>query len=677
MPSHSTEQTIISQLDPQLKQHLQKMATAIRVLAMDAVQKADSGHPGLPMGCAELGAYLFSNLLRYNPKNPNWINRDRLILSAGHGSMWLYSCLHLSGFDVTMDDLKQFRQLHSRTPGHPEYGMTPGVETTTGPLGQGLANGVGTALGMKMLASRWNTLEFQLIAPKVFVLAGDGCMMEGISHEACSLAGHLSLDNLIVLYDSNDVCLDGMLSECDSDDTQGRFRALGWDVYEMNGNDLEAIHQTLNMALMHQTKPILIISKTQIGKGAPTKAGTNKAHGAPLGEEEVKQAKCALGVTEEPFFVPRAVYEFFSEKCHKDQEKEKAWQRLFANWSHHYPEKRREFDFMTSNEIPPEVLQELFQLKITLGAAGRQSSSEVIQYLASKLPQLCGGSADLSCSDLTMIKNGGIISRDYFGGRNIKFGVREFAMAAMASGLKETGALLPFVGTFLTFSDYMRNAVRLASLMRMQVVYQFTHDSVFLGEDGPTHQPVEQVASLRAIPHLQVIRPAGSHEVKMAWHAALKYQGPTALILSRQKVKEVPETYVPFDDGMKKGAYVVRKEKGERAEYTLIATGSELALACDVADELVRLGKSVRVVSMPCWMLFEQQSAAYKEELFGKKAGRKVSIEAASDFGWHKYIGSDGIAIAVEDFGMSAPASMIAKELGFTVEDIIERIIAS
>ena len=350
---------------------------------------------------------------------------------------------------------------------------------------------------------------------------------------------------------------------------------------------------------------------------------------------------------------------------------------MFESWSRQYPEKRRQFDSMTNKQIDRSILEELSQIKMTPGIAGRQSSSEVIQWLASKLPQLYGGSADLSCSDLTAIKGAGTVSKDHFSGRNIKFGVREFAMAAMASGMRETGAILPFVGTFLTFSDYMRNAVRLAALMRMHVVYQFTHDSVFLGEDGPTHQPVEHIASLRAIPHLQVIRPAGSHEVKMAWRAALQYEGPTALILSRQKIKEVPETILSYEEGMGRGAYVVRREKGAKADYTLIATGSELSLACDVADELVRLGKSVRVVSMPCWRLFEEQLPEYKQSLFGPTSGRKVSIEAASDFGWHKYIGLDGIAIAVEDFGLSAPAPMIAKELGFTVEDIIERVIAS
>lgn len=676
MSSHSLDPLAISKLDQTLKHHLQKIAAAIRVLSMDAVQKADSGHPGLPLGCAELGAYLYGVLLRHNPKNPKWIDRDRFILSAGHGSMWLYSCLHLAGFDLDMDELKRFRQLHSKTPGHPEFSHTPGVESTTGPLGQGIGNAVGAALGLKMLAAKFNTREFPLFSSRVFALAGDGCMMEGISHEACSLAGHLSLDNLVLIYDSNDISLDGPLLESASEDTRGRFRALNWDVYEMNGNSLEDIHETMQTALQYQKRPVLIIAKTQIGKGAPTKAGTSKVHGAPLGEEEIRRAKFDMGLSEEAFFVPKSVYGFFSEKRDRDQEEERAWQNLFANWSHHYPEKRAEFDACFSHLLPVDFKSELFQLPMQTGVAGRQASSEVIQWLAAKLPNLYGGSADLSCSDLTVIKNGGFISKDHFHGRNIKFGVREFAMGAMASGLAQTGGIVPFVGTFLTFSDYMRNAIRLAALMRMQVVYQFTHDSIFLGEDGPTHQPVEQLASLRAIPHLQVIRPSGAHEVKMAWYAALTYKGPTVLALSRQKVKEVPGTGVPYEDGMARGAYIVYHGKKDIVDYTLIATGSELPLAYDVAMELERLGKDVRVVSMPSWYAFEAQSSAYKDALFGATAGKKVSIEAGSEMGWHKYIGSDGVAIAVDDFGFSAPAPILAREYGFTVEDCIERILA-
>lgn len=677
MSPHLVDSFSLQPLDPMLKSKLQKIATTIRVLSIDAVQKADSGHPGLPMGCAELGAYLYGVLMRYNPKNPEWINRDRMILSAGHGSMWLYSCLHLAGFDLSLDDIKQFRQMHSKTPGHPELGETPGVETTTGPLGQGLANGVGTALGLKMLGAKWNTKDVSLITSKVYVLAGDGCLMEGISHEACSLAGHLGLDNLVLIYDSNDICLDGPVSECASEDTKGRFRSMGWDVYEMNGHDLEDIHKTMQTALQHQKRPLLLIARTMIGHGSPGKSGTHKVHGAPLGEEEVRQTKFSLGASAEHFYVPQPVYEFFYEKMDKEAILEKEWLRTFENWSRIYPDKRKEFDQMTSQTLPIDLEQGLEDLSLQSPVSGRQSSAEVIQWLACRLPQLYGGSADLSCSDLTFIKNGGTVAKDHFCGRNIKYGVREFGMAAMAIGLAQTKAIIPFVGTFLTFSDYMRNAIRMAALMKMKIVYQFTHDSILLGEDGPTHQPVEHIPSLRAMPRLQVIRPSGSHEVKMAWLAALRYQGPTALILSRQKIREIAQTYVPYEQGMQRGAYIVHKERASPIEYTILATGSELPLAVDVALELERLGKSVRVVSMPCWFLFDRQSAQYKNDLLGDQCGRKVSIEAGSELGWHKYIGSNGIAIAVEDFGFSAPAADIVKELGFTVEDIIERILVS
>lgn len=675
MPSHVSDNSAISTLDPHLKQHLQKIATAIRVLSMDAVHKADSGHPGMPMGCAELGAYLYGVLLRHNPQNPKWINRDRLILSAGHGSMWLYSCLHLAGFSLEMEEIKRFRQMNSITPGHPESFLTPGVESTTGPLGQGVGNAVGTALGLKIVSYKCNTREFPILSSRVFVLAGDGCLMEGINHEACSLAGHLGLDNLVLLYDANEISLDGPLQESCSEDTKGRFRAMNWDVYEMNGNDLEEIHETIQTALQHQKRPVLIVSKTQIGKGAPTKAGSHKVHGAPLGEEEIRKAKFEMGVPEEPFFIPQSVYEFFYEKRERDREGEREWKRMFEHWSHHYPEKRAEFDALFSKKLPSDLEKELMELPLQSPVAGRQASSEVIQWLAAKLPKLYGGSADLSCSDLTLIKNAGVISKDHFQGRNIKFGVREFAMGAMATGLAQTEAIIPFVGTFLTFSDYMRNAIRLAALMKVKVIYQFTHDSFFLGEDGPTHQPVEHLASLRAIPHLQVIRPSGVHEVKGAWYAALQYEGPTALIFSRQKVKEVPGTQVSYEEGMSKGAYIVHREKASSVDYTLIATGSELPLAVDVAIELERLGRVVRVVSMPSWFAFERQNEAYKESLFGASSGKKISIEAGSEMGWHKYIGSDGIAIAVEDFGFSAPAADLAKSFGFTVEDILERIL--
>ena len=663
-------------LDAETKTQLAKIATAIRVLSMDAVQRANSGHPGLPLGCAELGAYLYGHLLRHNPKNPSWINRDRLILSAGHGSMWLYSCLFLAGFGLTIEDIKAFRQFGSKTPGHPESRHTPGVETTTGPLGQGFGNAVGTALGLKMLAKRFSGDDFHLFTSKVYVLAGDGCMMEGVSAEAASLAGHLGLDNLVVFFDSNDVSLDGPVSDSCSEDTKMRFRAYGWETFEVDGHDFDQIDRAMRQAIHHQKKPTLIVVRTTIGKGAPTKAGSHSVHGAPLGEEEIRKAKEQLGVPNEEFYVPQSVLSFFRSKLAADGRLEEEWTSLFENWSRRFPEKRSEFDLMAARAEPKDLEVSLSQLALSPSTSGRKASHEVLNFLGERLPWIITGSADLSTSDMTILKNFPTVSKERMDGRNIKFGDREFGMATAATGLSQTGMVLPVVGTFLTFSDYMRNAIRLAALMRAKVVYQFTHDSIFLGEDGPTHQPVEQIASLRAIPHLLVVRPSGGHEVKMAWMAAIRHEGPTAIILSRQSVRDLPETFVPYSEGLGRGAYIIRTEK-RPADFTLIATGSELPLAVDVAEALELIGKSVRVVSMPAWALFDGQPQEYKRRLFGPEAGRKVSIEAASEFGWHKYIGSDGIAIAVEDFGASAPASILEKEYGFTVETILDRILSS
>ncbi len=672
----TSPENILPPLDAALKVHIAKMATAIRVLSMDAVQKANSGHPGLPLGCAELGAYLYCHLLKHNPKSPAWINRDRMILSAGHGSMWLYSCMHLSGFGLTLEDIQHFRQMNSKTPGHPESFITPGVETTTGPLGQGFGNAVGTALGLKILAKKFNTDEFALFNSHVYALAGDGCMMEGVTAEAASFAGHLALDNLVVFYDANDVTLDGPLGESCSEDTRGRYRAYGWDVYEVNGHDVDQIDRAVRQAIHHQKKPVLIIMKTLIGKGAPTKAGSHIAHGAPLGEEEIRLAKELLGVPNEEFYVPRSVYDFFREKLVLDAQIENEWKKLFENWSRTFPEKRAEFDTMLQGKLPSDLEQRLVSLQTKPSISGRKASQDVLNYLAEIIPQLYTGSADLSSSDMIVLKKYPFISKDHMGGRNIKFGVREFGMATEATGLVQTRMIQPVIGTFLTFSDYMKNAIRLAALMKEKVIYQFTHDSIFVGEDGPTHQPVEQLAGLRAIPQLHVIRPSGSHEVKMAWIAALTYQGPTALILSRQNVRDIPETILPYAEGLGRGAYIVRKEK-EKATHTIVATGSELPLAMDVADALEKIGKSPRVVSMPCFDLFEMQPESYKQSVFGKDTGKRISIEAASEFGWHKYIGSDGLAISVETFGASAPASVLAKEYGFTVETILDRIFSS
>lgn len=669
-----TESSSVPPLPPDIYAVLGKAANAIRQLSMEAVQKANSGHPGLPMGCAELGAYLYGVALRHSPKNPHWLNRDRMVLSAGHGSMWLYSCLHLAGFPMQIEDIEQFRQLHSKTPGHPEKHETEGVEVTTGPLGQGVGNAVGIALGLKILAARFNRPNYPLFDAKVYCLAGDGCIMEGVSAEVSSFAGHLQLDNFILLYDANQVTLDGPLEQSGSEDTVARYRAYGWDTYEVDGADLHALHEVLYTARKTQTRPILIMVHTIIGKGSPNKAGTYKVHGAPLGEEEVKATKAALGLPDEPFFVPQAVRHFFEEKLEEDTEREEHWNNMLTAWKRHFSEMVPIWDACHLDLIPTTLEEDLRNLPMPPSLATRTSSQHVLNFLSRHLPQLIGGSADLSGSDMTFMKEYPLIKRGDFSGRNIKYGIREFGMATIANGMVTTEMLRPFIGTFLTFSDYMRNAIRLAALTHMKVIYQFTHDSIFLGEDGPTHQPVEHLAALRAIPNLYVIRPAGSYEVKMAWVAALHYAGPVALILSRQGIPDLPQTEVPYTEGMAKGAYIVKKES-RKPDYTLIATGSELPLAMDVATELEKHDKAVRVISMPCTELFDQQGPEYKRALLGGDIGKRVSIEAGVELGWHRYIGLDGIAIAMESFGASAPASALAKEFGFTVDAILERIL--
>lgn len=653
---------------------LEKIANTIRGLSIDAVQKANSGHPGFPLGCAEIGAYLYGHAVRHNPHNPKWINRDRVVLSAGHGSMWLYSCLHLAGFDLSLEEIKNFRQLHSKTPGHPEYGETPGVEATTGPLGQGTGNAVGMALGKKILATKFNTPDHTLFDSKIFCVCSDGDMMEGISHEACALAGHLKLDNLIFFYDSNHICLDGPLSECCSEDTLGRFRAYGWDTFEIDGYDWRAMEEIVAKCREEQHRPVFILCRTVIGKGSPHKADSHEAHGSPLGAEEVLATKQNLGIPEEEFNVPKAVETFFAEKLKEDKKREEQWHETFRLWAKANPELHKEFEAMQSHHLPKNLEEELWKLEIKAPTAGRAASYDVINHLASEVPHLFGGSADLSGSDKTMMKNYAIIAPGNFSGRNIKFGVREFGMGTIANGLALSQLFTPFVGTFLTFSDYMRNSIRLAALSKIRVIYQFTHDSIFLGEDGPTHQSVEHYAALRAIPHLHVFRPGDSNEVKMSWIAMLNYQGPSAIILSRQSIPLLQQTQVPFKDGVGRGAYIVKKEQS-KPDYTLFATGSELALAMDVAIELEKHGKDVRVVSMPCWELFESQDEAYKESIIGGDLGKRVSIEAGVDLGWHKYIGKDGIAICMEGFGLSAPAGALATEFGFEVDSILERII--
>ena len=654
------------------KKILEQVANTVRGLSIDGVQAANSGHPGLPLGCAEMGAFLFGSAMHYNPKNSKWLGRDRLVLSAGHGSMWLYSLLHLSGYRVTIDDLKNFRQLHSRTPGHPEYHDTDGVETTTGPLGQGIASSIGMALGLKILQGKFDTEEHKLFDNKVYCLCGDGCIMEGISSEASSYAGHVNLDNYVLIYDANHITLDGPLDDSCSEDVAARYRAYGWDVYEIDGYDFDAMEKTFAKIREGQKRPTLVKMHTIIGKGSPNKAGSHKVHGSPLGAEELKLTKENLGIPLEPFYVPEDVTAFFAEHAKKGAEFESAWNAKLEAWKKANPGLAEEFAAMEKKEIPASLEKEIYALEVKDPVAGREASNAVIQVLAQNLPFIYGGSADLSGSDKTLIKDQALIEKDAFTGRNFKYGVREFAMAAMTSGLALDQLFFPFCGTFLTFSDYMRNAVRLSALMRLPLVYQFTHDSIFLGEDGPTHQPVEHFMALRAIPRLHVMRPADTNEVKRAWLAALHYEGPTALILSRQALPNLPGTDVPFSEGVGRGGYVVQKENGA-LDTLILATGSEVSLACEVAKALEAKGRPTRVVSMPCFKLFDKQDKTYRDATFGGPKQR-VSIEAGIELGWHKYTGIDGIAICMEDFGLSAPAEKLAEEFGFTVDKILARL---
>jgi transketolase len=663
-------------MDKDLKKTLHDIATTVKVLSMDAVQKANSGHPGLPMGCAEFGAFVYAHLLHHYPKNPKWLNRDRFVLSAGHGSMFLYSLLHLSGFDLSMDEIKNFRQLHSKTPGHPEYHMTPGVEATTGPLGQGVGNAIGQALGIKMLAAQFNKPGYEIFNSKVYCLAGDGCLMEGVAQEASSLAGHLNLNNFVLIHDANQITLDGELKDSCTEDVKMRYKAYGFDVYELDGYDFEAMMTLFESLKRQQHRPVYIHMKTIIGHGSPNKANSHKAHGSPLGPDEIALVKKALNVPQEPFHVVEGVYDFFKHKLEKQAQEEKKWQKLFDAWRSHFPELSHRFDSMRTQKISDDVLKGLHDLAIATPMATRSSSGLVLNYLADHLPYLVGGSADLSGSDMTYIKKCTAISKDHFEGRNIKFGVREFGMAAIAAGLSETALFRPFIGTFLTFSDYMRNAIRLAALSDIPVVYQFTHDSIFLGEDGPTHQSVEHFAALRAMPKLHVIRPCDSHEVKNAWLFALSSKQPTAIILSRQNLPELKETHKSLKDGLSRGGYILVDCEG-KCDFTLIATGSEVSLAMDVAKGLKEHHKKVRVVSMPSTDLFDKQEKAYRQSVLRPHEGKRVSIEAGVSFGWHKYVGDEGITISIDRFGESAPASELAKLFGFTAPQIIEKLLKS
>ncbi len=649
----------------------------LRFLAVDMVEKANSGHPGAPMGQAAMAYSLWTRHLRFSPETPGWPNRDRFVLSCGHASALLYSLLHLSGFDVPLSALEEFRQLESITPGHPEYGLTPGVETTTGPLGQGLANAVGMAMAEKMLAAFFNREGFDLLDYNTWAFASDGDLMEGIASEASSLAGHLELGKLIVAWDDNHISIDGSTSLTFSEDVCKRYTAYGWHVQRVDdGNDLEALNAAYKAARGEDTKPSLIAVRTHIGFGSPKKQDTSASHGAPLGAEEVAATKKALGWPLEPtFHVPEEGLEPFRNAAEDGAQEEMAWREMFSRYAEDYPELASEFLNRLDRKLPSGWADHLPTFDVGDGPlATRKASGKVLNSVCDAIPYLVGGSADLAGSNNTRLQGLDDFSPSEPGGRNIHFGVREHAMGAILNGLALSGMLIPYGGTFLIFSDYMRPAIRLASLMGLPVKYVFTHDSVFVGEDGPTHQPISQLLSLRAIPGLTVIRPADANETAGAWKVAIERQdGPTALALSRQSLPIVQQAPCLAVEGVARGAYVVADPAQGEPQLLLIASGSEVTLALDASALLAVQGIAVRVVSLPSWDLFEAQDRDYQESVLPPSLTKRLAIEAGTTLGWDRYVGTEGDVIGIDGFGTSAPHQAVAEHFGLTPESVAER----
>ena len=652
------------------------LTSAIRALAMDAVQKANSGHPGAPMGMAEIAEVLWNHHLRHNPTNPHWPDRDRFVLSNGHGSMLLYALLHLTGYALSIEDIKQFRQLHSKTPGHPEYGYTPGVETTTGPLGQGIANAVGMALAEKLLASEFNRPGHAIVDHRTYCFLGDGCLMEGVSHEACSLAGTLRLGKLIAFYDDNGISIDGHVEGWFTDDTPKRFEAYGWNVIaKVPGHDPEALHCAITEAKA-QDRPTLICCKTVIGMGSPNKAGGHDVHGAPLGDAEIAAARPHIGWNFPPFEIPREVYEAWDGRA-KGKALEDDWKRRFAHYAQAHPELAAEFERrVVDRRLPADWQAHVAAVIDKVNAKGetiatRKASQNSIEALAPKLPELLGGSADLAGSNLTLWSGSKSVSKDS-GGNYIHYGVREFGMTALANGVSLHGGLIPYTATFLMFSEYARNALRMAALMKQRQICVFTHDSIGLGEDGPTHQPVEQIASLRLIPNMDVWRPCDTMETIVAWTAAIeRADGPSSLCLSRQNLPFVKRDAQTLAN-IRRGGYVISDCSGQPAAV-LIATGSEIDLAMKAQLKLAEQGINTRVVSMPSTNVFDRQDQAYRESVL-PRGSKRVAIEAGVTDGWHKYVGLEGAVVGLDRFGESAPAGVLFKEFGFTVEHVVATV---
>lgn len=646
---------------------VKKAINTVRLLSADGVQKANSGHPGMPMGSADYAFTLWSKFLRFDPQRPDWIGRDRFVLSAGHGSMLLYSLLHLFGYDVTIEDLKQFRQLGSKTPGHPEYGHTPGVEVTTGPLASGLASAVGMAIGLKQLVARIGAPQELFKNQKVYVVSGDGCIMEGTSHEVCSLAGHLKLDNLILFYDSNKITIEGSTSLAMSEDVGARFEAYGWNVLKINGQCPRQIEAAVTLAQSCKDKPTIIIGETTIGFGSPHLAGTAKSHGAPLGEDELKATKAALGFDpEQSFVVPEDVREFLSDRIAEKKADAAEWDAQFDAWKSSSPDGAALLEAILRKEIPADLEARLLAAVPEKDVATRASSGAMIQVVAKAVPAVVGGSADLAPSNNTYMKEMGDFTAEDRAGRNFHFGVRELGMGLVCNGLALTYAI-PFSATFMVFSDYMKPAIRLAAIQKLHQVYVFTHDSYAVGEDGATHEPIEQLAMFRSLPGVTLLRPAESHEVALAWAYAVRADHPVILSLTRQALPNLPAEVVARMD-VAKGAYVVSSD--EDFEAILIGSGSELAACVKAAEALRAQGRRLRVVSMPSWDLFEAQGAEYKESVLPKACRKRVAVEAACTMGWSKYVGDEGMVIGLDHFGESAPYKALADKYGFTPEKV-------
>jgi transketolase len=646
----------------------------IRTLSMDAVQGANSGHPGAPMALAPVAFVLYDRFMKFNPVAPDWLNRDRFILSAGHASMLLYSTLHITGYDVTLEDIKNFRQLHSRCPGHPEYGLTPGVETTTGPLGQGAATSVGFAIAEKWLANYFNKPGYDLIDYKIFALAGDGCMMEGITAEAASLAGHLGLDNLVWLYDNNHITIEGKTSLAFSEDVAARFTAYGWNVQLVsNANDLVTLDRALQVANKEKGRPSLLIVDSHIAYGAPTKQDTHGAHGSPLGEDEIKGAKKFYGWDpEKKFFVPAEVQEYSRQIITRGSRQNQEWDGLFERYAKEYPELAALLKLIRKRELPEGWDRAIPQFAAGTNISGRAASGKVLNAITEYIPFMIGGSADLAPSTLTAIKNSPGFQKDNYNGRNLHYGIREHAMGAIANGIALSG-MKTFVSTFFVFSDYARPAIRLSALMKLPVTYIFTHDSIGVGEDGPTHQPIEHLASLRAMPNLEVIRPADANEVAVLWKYIMESgDTPIALILSRQDLPVFDRTqYAPAENALK-GGYILADSNGN-PDILFIATGSEVQLAVEAYEELKKEGINARVVSMPNWSAYERQSQEYQETVLPAKVKARIAMEAGSTFGWSRFIGlqGDGQVLGMTTFGASAKPDSLFEEFGLTVNSLL------